>query len=76
MPWRPVSFLDPGGQRLLRVLLVITNGSLAIVALWALLLKLTGADAPGVTLALVVLAAPVLNVGLVVAGRVVAVLRR
>lgn len=63
-------------QRLLRVLLVIMNGALAILALWALLLKITGVDGPGMALVLVLLAAPVVNGALVIGSRMFPTLRR
>jgi hypothetical protein len=61
---------------MLRVLLVIVNGGLAILALWALLLTITGVDGPGLALALVFLAAPLVNGALVIGTRVLSALRR
>jgi hypothetical protein len=59
-----------------RVVLVILNGALAIVALWGLMLAVTGRDRLGVTLVLALLSVPVLNGAVILASRLLARARR
>jgi hypothetical protein len=74
-PPRPTS-TDAPGANLARVLLVILNGSLAIVALWAFTLVVTGRDRLGIALILALLTVPLANGAVIAVARFLARRRR
>jgi hypothetical protein len=65
----PRTSTDTPAPRPPRVALVVVNGSLAIVALWALMLALTGRDRSGLVLVLALLSVPIANAAVLLAAR-------